>query len=148
MGKPDDLGDPGTVFWTRSLPPPDNNFAADEEELASDVRDSPVLSGRKRTSSLRDSMEREETVVQEADSTVNISEHLGQVGHLEEREEEMEGEQGAKRARDTAILPEMGMLKSLLEHTEPKPEMENVPEQVVMSPTVQEPVKLGNLRSG
>ena len=115
MGKPDDLGDPGTVFWTRSLPPSDNNFAADEEELASDVRDSPVLSGRKRTSSLRDSMEREETVVQEADSTVNISEHLEQVGHLEEREEEMEGEQGAKRARDTAILPEMGMLKSLLE---------------------------------
>lgn len=110
-----------------------------------------MLSGRKRSSSLRDSLEREETVVQEADSTVNILEHLGQVGagrHLEGEDEEMEGggEQGMKRARDD--VPEMGVLKSLLEHTQPKPlEAENQQESMI-PPTLQEPVKQGSVWGG
>ena len=110
-----------------------------------------MLSGRKRSSSLRDSLEREETVVQEADSTVNILEHLGQVGaggHLEGEDEEMEGggEQGMKRARDD--VPEMGVLKSLLEHTQPKPlEAENQ-QELVIPPTLQELVKQGRVWGG
>ena len=143
--KLDDLGEPDTAptFWSqlRSLTPLEGNsdftVAVEEEEedglLASELRDGTVLLSRKRSSSLRDSMEREETVVQEADSTVNISEHPGHLGAGEGEE------QDAKRSRDATVLPELGMLKSLLEHTEPKPGVEeSETEHVVAPPPLQE----------
>lgn len=151
--KLDDLGDLGTAptFWSqlRSLMPLEANsdYAVDEEGISSELRDSPVLSGRKRTSSLRDSVEREETVVQEADSTVNISEHLGHVGmegrrEGEKEEEDEDEEQDAKRARGANVLPETGVLKSLLEHVQPKTEdVELEAEQVALPPTLHETVK-------
>eukprot|EP00731_Ephydatia_muelleri_P027357 Em0019g230a len=154
--KVDDLGEPGTAptFWSqlRSLTPlesddPDFTAAEGEEDQPPDLRDGTVLLSRKRSSSLRDSMEREETVVQEADSTVNISEHqghLGAEGDGEGRREE-EGEGGAKRARDASVLPELGVLKSLLEHTDPKLEVEKLGEsdadQVITPPIPRELVK-------
>ena len=128
---------------------PDFTAAEGEEDQPPDLRDGTVLLSRKRSSSLRDSMEREETVVQEADSTVNISEHqghLGAEGDGEGRKEE-EGEGGAKRARDASVLPELGVLKSLLEHTDPKLEVEKLGEsdadQVITPPIPQELVKEG-----